>query len=45
MIAVRNGLKSGDSVELDPDKDFRPILNRPPIIENERGILKHVFLD
>lgn len=27
MIAVRGGLKSGDSVELDPDKDFRPLLN------------------
>lgn len=45
MIAVRNGLKPGDSVELDPDKDFRPILKRPSTIEHERGTLEQVFLD
>ena len=45
MIAVRNWLKPGDSVELDPDKDFRPILKRPSTIEHERGTLEHVFLD
>ena len=32
MIAVRNGLKPGGSVELDPDKDFRPILKRQSTI-------------
>ena len=45
MIAVRNGLKPGDSIELDPDKDFRPILKRPSIIEHERGTLERVSID
>lgn len=45
MIAVRNGLKPGDSVELDPDKDFRPILKRPSTIEHERGTLEQVSID
>lgn len=45
MIAVSNGLKPGDSVELDPDKDFRKILNRPSIIEHERGTLEQVSID
>ena len=42
MIAVRDGLKPGDSVDLDPDKDFRPVLNRPSTIEYERGTLERV---
>ena len=37
--------KRGVSVELDPDKDFRPILKRQSTIEHERGALEHVFLD
>ena len=45
MIAVREGLKPGDSVELDPDKDFRPILKRPSTIEHERGTLEQVSLE
>jgi hypothetical protein len=45
MIAVRNGVKPGDSVELDPDKDFRPILKRPSTIEHERGTLERVSID
>ena len=45
MIAVRNGLKPGGSVELDPDKDFRPILKRPSTIEHERGTLEQVSID
>lgn len=45
MIAVRNGLKPGGSVELDPDKDFRPMLNRTSSIEHERGTLEQVSLD
>ena len=45
MIAVSNGLKPGDSVELDPDKDFRPILKRPSTIEHERGTLEQVSID
>ena len=42
MIAVRAGLKSGDSVDLDLDKDFRPVLNRTSVHEYERGTLKDV---
>lgn len=42
MIAVRGGLKPGDSVELDPDNDFRPLLSRPSTIGLERGTLKDV---
>lgn len=42
MIAVREGLKAGDSVDLDPDKDFRPVLNRTSTIEYERGTLERV---
>lgn len=45
MIAVRNGLKSGDSIDLDPDKDFRPILKRSSVIEHERGTLKQVSIE
>ena len=45
MIAVRNGLKPGGSVELDPDKDFRPILSRPSTIEHEHGTLEQVSID
>lgn len=41
MIAVRNGLKPGDSIDLDPDKDFRP-LNISSNIEYERGTLELV---
>lgn len=44
-ITVRDGLKPGDSVELDPDKDFRPILSRPSTIEHERGTLEQVSID
>jgi len=45
MIAVRNGLKPRSSVELDPDKDFRSILNRTSIHEYERGTLESVEAD
>jgi len=44
MIAVRNGLKPGDSIELDPDKDFRP-LNISSNIEYERGTLEEIMVD
>ena len=39
MIAVRDGLKKGDSIELDPDKEFRAVLNRQSVIESELGRL------
>lgn len=42
MIGVRAGLKKGDSVEIDPDKDFRPMLNRSSVVEGERGTLESV---
>ena len=42
MIAVREGLKPGDSVELDPDKDYRRLLNGSSISEYERGTLESV---
>ena len=42
MIAVRDGLKPRASVELDPDKDFRPLLSRSSIHEYERGTLESV---
>ena len=46
MIAVRdNGLKAGDSVNLDPDKDFRKQLHISSAIEYERGTLKEVMAD
>lgn len=45
MIAVRNGLKPRSSVELDPDKDFRSILNRASTHEYERGTLESVEAD
>ena len=46
MIAVRdNGLKAGDSVNLDPDKDFRKQLHMSSAIEYERGTLKEVMAD
>jgi len=43
MIAIRGGLKPGDSIDLDPDKDFRPILNRKSTIEHERGTLEELI--
>lgn len=44
MIAVRDcNLKPGDSVNLDPDKDFRKQLNRSSMPEYERGTLEDVI--
>lgn len=46
MIAVRDyGLNAGDSVNLDPDKDFRKQLDRSSTIEYECGTLKEVMAD
>jgi hypothetical protein len=43
MLAIREGLKPGDSVELDPDKDFRKQLDRSSQPEYERGTLKEII--
>lgn len=45
MIGVRAGLKKGDSVGLDPDRDFRPLLKQSSVIEGERGTLEAVCAD
>ena len=42
MISVREGLKPGDSVELDPDKKYRKMLNGSSIPKYERGTLESV---
>lgn len=42
MIAVKLGLKPCDSLTLDPDKDFRRMLNRSSMPEYERGTLERV---
>lgn len=44
MIAVRdNGIKPGNSIDLDPDKDFRKQLDRSSQPEYEAGTLKEVL--
>ena len=45
ISAVVDGLKPGDSVEIDPDKEFRPLLNQSSMIEGERGTLEAVSVD
>lgn len=44
MIAVRDwDVKPGSSIDLDPDNDFRPMLNRSSAHEYERGTLEEVI--
>lgn len=40
MIAIRKGLRAGDSIHLDPDKEFRKQLDRSSQPEYESGTLK-----
>lgn len=42
MLAIRDGLKAGDSVELDPDKEFRKQLNTKIMHSSEAGTLETI---